>query len=237
MSTSTRIKRFIPASLVVFPVAAFTVAWSTASVRDDLGVANIALALAVITVTAGFVRWHTGILTSAVAAGSLTYFHTEPVHSLRMSSGTDVTMVLLLALIGLTTSAFTALRVRDSLHGFVAHTTETSKTSLRQELDRPTPAVQAWTFAVNALGDEITAADVRLAEAAPSGMPVISRRTTAPTGNDDVFVLPQTGAVAYFADPRIDKALIVSPRAGMGAISVNRDALFAFIQNIELALR
>lgn len=237
MSTPEPMKKYRTASLVVFPAACFALSWATSSVRDDLGVANIALALAILTVTAGFVRWESGIVTSLVAAGSLTYFHTEPVHSLRMTSATDITMVLLLVVIGLTVSGFTAFRVRGSLHGFVARSTDLSKATLRQELDRPVPAVQAWAFAVNALGHEITAADVRLTDSVPANMPVISRRGDTASADGDVFLLPQSGAVAHFADPRIEQALIVTPREGMGAISVDREALFAFIRNMELALR
>ena len=237
MSSDSRLARTTALSLVAFPVLSLVVAWATSSVHDEIGVANIALGLAIITVTAGFVRWDTGIVTSLVAAGSLAYFHTEPVHSLRMTSSADITMVTLLIGIGLSVSALTASRVRRSLRGFVADTSVEMKNTLKDELLVSTPAARAWTQAINAIGDEISAADVRLTDTAPSHLPVISRRTAASRIPDEHFVLPETGAVAYFADPRITQALVVTPRKGMGAISVNRDALFTFIQQIELALR
>lgn len=237
MSSDSRLARTTALSIVAFPVLSLVVAWATSSVHDEIGVANIALGLAIITVTAGFVRWDTGIVTSLVAAGSLVYFHTEPVHSLRMTSRADITMVTLLIGIGLSVSALTASRVRRSLRGFVADTSVEMKNTLKDELLVSTPAARAWTQAINAIGDEISAADVRLTDTAPSHLPVISRRTAASRIPDEHFVLPETGAVAYFADPRITQALVVTPRKGMGAISVNRDALFTFIQQIELALR
>lgn len=237
MSSDSRLARTTALSVVAFPVLSLVVAWATSSVHDEIGVANIALGLAIITVTAGFLRWDTGIVTSLVAAGSLAYFHTEPVHSLRMTSRADITMVTLLIGIGLSVSALTASRVRRSLRGFVADTSVEMKNTLKDELLVSTPAARAWTQAINAIGDEISAADVRLTDTAPSHLPVISRRTAASRIPDEHFVLPETGAVAYFADPRITQALVVTPRKGMGAISVNRDALFTFIQQIELALR
>jgi len=237
MSSHSPLARMSSLSIFVFPLVSLVVAWTTSSVHDEIGVANIALGLAIITVTAGFLRWDAGIVTSLVGAGSLAYFHTEPVHSLRMTSSSDITMVALLIGMGLSVSAFTATRVRRSLHGFVADTSVAMKNTLKDELLMSTPAARAWTQAINAIGDEISAADVRLTDTAPSHLPVISRRTAGSRIPDEHFVLPETGAVAYFADPRITQALVVTPRKGMGAISVNRDALFTFIQQIELALR
>ena len=237
MSSDSRLARTTALSLVAFPVLSLIVAWATSSVHDEIGVANIALGLAIITVTAGFMRWDAGIVTSVVAAGSLTYFHTEPVHSLRITSSSDITMVVLLILLGLGVSALTASRVRHSLRGFVANSSTSKKSALKDELLSSTSIAHAWTHAIGAFGDEISAADVQLTDTAPSHLPVISRRPTGAQISDEPFVLPETGAVAYFADPRITQALVVTPRKGMGAISVNRDALFTFIQQIELALR
>lgn len=237
MSSDSRLARLSSLLIIVFPLAAIVLSWTTSSVHDEIGVANIALGLAIITVTAGFMRWDAGIVTSVVAAGSLTYFHTEPVHSLRITSSSDITMVVLLILLGLGVSALTASRVRHSLRGFVADSSTSKKSALKDELLLSTSIAHAWTHAIGAFGDEISAADVQLTDSAPSDLPVISRRPAGTQIVDEPFVLPKSGAVAYFADPRITHALVVTPRKGMGAISLNRDALFAFIQQIELALR
>ena len=237
MSSDSRLARLSSLPVFVFPVVAIVLSWATSSVHDEIGVANIALSLAIITVTAGFLRWDSGIITSVVAAGSLTFFHTEPVHSLRITSSSDITMVILLILLGLGVSALTASRIRHSLRGFVVDSTTSQKSALKDELLSSTSIANAWTHAIGAFGDEISAADVQLTDNAPSHLPVISRRPSGLQHSDEPFVLPETGAVAYFADPRITHALVVTPRQGMGAISVNRDALFAFIQHIELALR
>lgn len=237
MSSDSRLTRLSPLLVIIFPLAAVCLSWATSSVHDEIGVANIALGLAIITVAAGFLRWDAGIVTSLVAAGSLTYFHTEPVHSLRITSSSDITMVALLILIGLGVSALTAARVRRSLRGFIVDDTSSKKSALKDELLTSTSIANAWTHSIGAFGDEISAADVQLTDTAPAHLPVISRRPAGSPTNDEPFVLPETGAVAYFADPRITHALVVTPRKGVGSISVNRDALFAFIQQIELVLR
>lgn len=230
-------RRIAPFSVVIFPLTALIFSWATSSVTESLGVANLALVLAIITVAAGFIRWDAGVLTSFVAASTLNFFHTQPVHSFRITDAADLLMISLLMLLGLGVSALTATRVRQSLRGFVIDTTAAQKSALKDELIASTSVAHAWAHAIGAFGDEISAADVQLTESAPSHLPVISRRPVGTQIVDEPFVLPESGAVAYFADPRIAHALIVTPRKGLGAISINRDALFAFIQQIELALR
>ncbi|MBU3703596.1 MAG: DUF4118 domain-containing protein, partial [Ilumatobacteraceae bacterium] len=75
------------AAAVLLPVVAFLVALATSSVRDSLQVANVALVLAAVIVGAALVDWLAGLTTAVVGAVALNYFHAEPVHSLRITSG------------------------------------------------------------------------------------------------------------------------------------------------------
>lgn len=230
-------ERATRAMVVSIPVVCLTVAWATSSVRETIGVANVALVLAALTIVAGHFRWEAGVVSSVVSALSLNYFHTDPVHSLRITSGNDLTMITLLATIGLVVSSLTALRVRRRLREMIDDSRRSSETLLRESMMHPTPAIEAWTTSIRAVGDELAGAEVWFTEEIPSDLPVISRRPALTDVDHDSFVLPEVGAVAYFADPRITGALIVKPRASLGAIRVNREALFSFIHQMEIALR
>src|SRR4249920_227122 len=94
------------------PLLAIGVAWATDTVRGDMSIANAALALAFVCVAAALVNPVAGFLTSAVAALALNYFHTTPVHSLRMTEGDEIVTVVLLVLLGAAVSIATTLRFR-----------------------------------------------------------------------------------------------------------------------------
>lgn len=81
--------------------ATFTVAGVLESGRDTLGSTNVALLLAVIVVAAGIMGHRRGGWTTAAGAAlSFNFFHTQPVHTLRISAGRDITTVALLGALG-----------------------------------------------------------------------------------------------------------------------------------------
>ena len=100
------------AAPVLGPLLAIAVAWATGTVSGDMSVANAALALAFVCVAAALVRPLAGFVTSAVAALALNYFHTIPIHSLRMTEADEIVTVVLLVLLGSAVSVATTLRVR-----------------------------------------------------------------------------------------------------------------------------
>lgn len=106
------------ASIIFFPLVAVLISWSTSSIRENIGVANIALVLAILTTCAALLRWEAGILTSLVAASTLNFFHTQPIRSFRITSGADLLMISLLMMIGLGVSFLTASRVRSAVQQF-----------------------------------------------------------------------------------------------------------------------
>lgn len=232
------INKLTPLSVIVFPLAAFVFSWATASVTESLGVANLALTLAIITVTAGFIRWDAGVITSLVAAISLNFFHTEPVHSLRITAGSDVVMISLLIAIGLGVSAVTANKVRRSVKSITADVSSSQKGELQDVLSTPVPFSRAWSAAIQAEAQELHHVNVSLIGNDSSGIPVISRRSPnpSPSDTDDQFVLPATGAIMRFSDPRVDGAVLFQPKSDVGSVTVSRNVVTAFVHQLELAL-
>lgn len=80
----------------------FALAGLLQSVRSDIGSTNVALLLTLVVVAAGVVGRRRGALTTALGAAlSFNFFHTLPIHSLRIASARDVATVGLLLAIGL----------------------------------------------------------------------------------------------------------------------------------------
>lgn len=194
------------ASIIFFPVVAVLISWSTSSIRENIGVANVALVLAIVTTCAALLRWEAGILTSLVAASTLNFFHTQPIRSFRITSGADLFMISLLMMIGLGVSFLTASRVRR--------------------------AVQQ--FAPDASND-LSKVTVQILPESPGNLPVVSRRPGF--SDDDELLLPETGAVLKFNDPRIQSVLLLTPRQGMGALRVSRRTMSTFADHVETIIQ
>ncbi|MCU1355941.1 MAG: histidine kinase [Acidimicrobiales bacterium] len=95
-------------------LAALALAGMLASAAGDLGQVNVALLLVLLVAAIGAAGGRTpGAATGAVAACSYTFFHTEPVHSLRIEHPQDALTVALLALVGLVVGEL-ARRWRES---------------------------------------------------------------------------------------------------------------------------
>lgn len=226
------------AAVVVGPITVFVVAWTTASVRQDMGIANVALVLAAITIGAALVSSLAGLVTSIVAAMSLNYFHTEPVHSLRVSTGSDLLAIGLLAMIGLMVSAVTALRVRRTAVARRSEHADVAAADLRASLASNRSMVDVWDVAVAAAAAQFGLVDVRLEPAGASRLPVVSRKPWDPrdVAGDHLMLLPEGGAVVHFRDPRHDEQLVLTPRTGMGAVFVDRRVAMLFADQVEVAL-
>lgn len=216
----------------------FAIAWSTASVRQDMGIANVALLLAAITIGAALLSSLGGLTTSVVAAMSLNYFHTEPIHSFRISAGSDLLAVALLAVLGLMVSAVTALRVRGAAVTLRAAHADQAAIELRASLKSAQPVVDVWDLAVVAAAAQFGLVDVRLQPAGASRLPVVSRKPWDPrnTFGDNMMVLPEGGAIVQFRDPRHSDQLVLTPRPGMGAVSIDRRVALTFADQVEVAL-
>lgn len=225
-------------TLIVAPATAFVVAWATSSVREDMGIANIALVLAAITTAAALTSWVAGVTTSIVAALSLNYFHTEPVHSLRITAGSDLLAVGLLCSLGIGVSIVTALRVRHLTITRRVDESRSTAADVRQLLMHDRPVLDVWDKAVNAAAATMALLDVRLEPRRESQLPVVSRVRSghSPSTPEHDVVIPDGGAIVQFRDPRHPDQLVLTPRLGMGAISTERRAVLAFADHVELAI-
>mgnify|MGYP006267926107 CR=1 FL=1 len=228
-------------SLIAFPSVAIALAAITSSVSADLGVANVAVGLAALTTIAGVLAWPAGVATSISAALALNYFHTSPKHSLRIGSTSDIVMVVLLGVIGLTVSVTTALRTRRHVLRFEHDARRRSIDELVRMLEDRTPAVTVWHAAVDACDHALRLTEVRLEPArnVADGRPVVARpMRDAPDRLDDraEVVLPETGAILNFVDPRVAYRLSITPRRGVGSLTVGRSSIFRLADGIETAL-
>ncbi len=214
---------------------AVAVAWATATLRSDMSIANAALALAFVCVAAALVSPIAGFVTSAIAALALNYFHTTPVHSLRMTEGDEILTVVLLVLLGSSVSIATTMRFRAKV---AIHRTDESLAAARelQELLSHGGALPAvWLTAVQSLCVQAGSIDVVLLAALPSEVPVIGRRQPSATGSDgDAVVIPESGAALLLPNGR--GALLLRPQAGLGAITAGRTLLLQFGDQLAAAL-
>ena len=218
------------------PLAVLALSWSTSSVRGDVGVANVALLLAAVTVWAALSNAVLGVVTAIVAAMSLNFFHAEPVRSLRINTTADAISVTLLAVIGVSVSAATALRVRRTAMAQSVALSSSARTDLRAMLGELRPVSVLWAAAFTASGDGMDLVGARLIDVPPTDLAVVARAGQRSPVEPDVVVVPEAGAVVPFRDPRSAGCLVVMPLQHMGAVSIDRRALFAFADEVESAL-
>ncbi|NBN89205.1 MAG: DUF4118 domain-containing protein [Actinobacteria bacterium] len=226
-------KRSITA--VILPVSAFVVALTTSSVRDSMEIANVALLLAAIIVGSALIDWTAGLTTALVGAVSLNYFHTEPVHSLRITATSDVIAVALLGFLGVAVSAGTALRVSERVRRYHA----SLALSGAEALTRPQPAPTMWHAAVDAESAELAMLSARLVPSGTERLPVIARHAAGPddrTSPQGTVRIPAGGAVVVLRDPRLHRDLVLSPRDAGTTLEVRRAAIFMLADNVELSL-
>jgi hypothetical protein len=234
MKTTTQVAADRTA-IVLGPVLAIAVAWATGTDRTDMTIANTALVLAFISVAAALISPLAGFITSAVAALALNYFHTTPVHSLRMTEPGEILTVVLLVLLGSLVSIATTMRVRSKVAVHRTDTTLAATRELEELLSHGGALPAVWLTAVQSLGGQAASIDVSLRPSAPSDMPVISRRLPPGAGSDgDAVVIPETGAALVLPNGR--GALLLRPQQGLGAITAARTMLAQFADELAVAL-
>lgn len=232
-------RRALP--IIAFPTVAFVLSLATSSVSAELGVANVAVGLAVLTTLAGLTSWQTGLITSTVSALSLNYFHTRPVHSLRIGSSSDVLLVTLLGGIGVTVSASTALRTRRRVLALESSARQESAEALADLLRVSAPAATTWHTAVDASDHALRLTVLSLEPTTGSRLdaPVVARLSwITPDGNDErsEVLLPETGALVDFRDPRLGQRLRIAPTNDVGPLVVDRSTLFQLVDTVESVL-
>lgn len=235
MSNSQHVKTELPLLAILGgPGVALALVLATSTLSRSIAVANVALGLALLTTFVSSISWQGGLTTSITAAACLNFFHTDPVHSLQVTSGSDLAMIMLLMSLGFSSSYLTARRTRSAL---MAHHRESASALSTRLLNSSTAIslLDMWHHTVTINGPQLAFLDVRLEDATASEIPVIAR-SRIPVLYDDVVVLPETGAVARFLDPRQSRQILLIPQSGMGPVTVPRHILFHFVDQVELAL-
>jgi K+-sensing histidine kinase KdpD len=213
------------------PIVSLIISAATSSVRESLGVANVALGLAVLVTVVGMIHWPAGLSTSIAAAAGLTYFHTEPVGSLRITSGADITMVVLLVSFGVGVSLWTAVRVRGEVRWRVhGHATRLSG-EMFELLSEGCSVREVWERSIASSGAELSSLIAHLEFDPNPELPLIATSSTSGRAND--LVIPEGGAAAEFADPRIRCRIVLTPTAGSGPVVARRSTIVNFIRQVE----
>jgi hypothetical protein len=231
--------RFQVAAALGGPPAAVLVAWLMTLGGDDGGrltLANAALVMAVLTVAVALVDWLAGAATSIAAALSLNYFHTEPYHTLRVTDSRDIWSIVLLGALGLAVSAATAARVRHDVTAIRSGDAVVAGRELTQLLSADHPAGQAWAAAIGTPANDLGLVLARVTRAAPPELPSIGRPAGS-VASDPSLVLPQYGAALRLEQRHAQgRWLVLTPRDGLGPLTLDRRAVIAFAATVELAL-
>jgi hypothetical protein len=191
-------------ALAIGPAVALASAGLLERVRDDFGVANVALVLSCIVVVAALAGRAAGLATAVTAALAYNFFHTRPYYSLRISSGRDVATVGLLVIIGVIVSEMGAWRRRAlaastrRLHGSRALEAVAAQLAAGSQPD------EIWDAVRKALMDTLELADCRFEAGESPSVTSIPRSGSLLGGSMRLgsvgFELPAEGAaiaVAY----------------------------------------
>jgi hypothetical protein len=229
----------LAANLIGPPSAVFA-AWLMSLGSDGDGgltEANVALVMAALVVVAGVVDWLAGITTSVTAALALNYFHTEPFRTLRVTDSRDVLSIAILGLLGLSVSAATALRVRRDVHHILAADVGASAEQLRAMLAADNAAPQVWSAATATHANDLGLVLARIERSTPATIPTIGRPSASHQLLDEDLVLPVYGAALRLERRHPEgRWLVLTPRDGMGPLTLDRRAVTAFADTVELAL-
>jgi len=231
-------RRLLRATAIIGPACAAGLGWLTASIGGDdggLALANVALLLAALTVCVALLDWMGGLTTSVTAALSLNWFHTQPLQTFRISAPTDLVAVMLLAVLGVGVSVTTALRVRRAVRRGSNAATSAAQTALQTEATAPQPAHELWQHALAAASADLALVEARVVSAPAVDLPIIARLPWTDDATMAEFVLPPSGAAVPLGRSS-SRILILTPQPGIGPLLLDRRAVAAFADSVQLAL-
>jgi hypothetical protein len=228
-------------ALAIGPAVALASAGLLELVRDDFGVANVALVLSFVVVLASLAGRAAGIVTAIAAAAGYNFFHTKPYHSLRISSGRDIATVALLVLIGAVVSEMGAWRRRAQaaserrLHG--ARALEVVAAQLAEHAS----AEDVWQSVHAALRETLALAECRYETGPDPSRPVLPRSGAligkAMRFTSTGFELPDTGvAIAVRYAGKTFGHIVAVPRQGAGSQRETRQVAVALADEYAVAL-
>jgi hypothetical protein len=233
-----RLRRIGLLTATAGPGVVWFVAWVTADVGKEasngLELANVALLLAAVTVFVALLNWIGGLFTSIASALALNWYHTAPFRTFRIAGGEDVTSVVLLGSLGLGVSSAMAVRARRAARAGRRLGMETSRNQLALRSGEARPVHELWHAAIGATSADLGFVLASVVDEAPRTIPVIGRRAWTDEDQASSFVLPATGA-AFAFNGRHPRWLVLTPTHGMGPLSIDRRAVAAFADALELA--
>lgn len=222
-------------------VCAVALSAVTAGLADSTAVTETALLLAIVVCVTSVVWWPAGAATSLAAGLALNWVHTEPRHSFRISSTGDLVVVGLLTLLGPGVALLVRTRESAGRQAALGDVESTGTAALTDAERTAVPALGLWHGTLDAVGSPLLDVEARLAAAddpVAADLPVIARGARLAGQPDGVpaVLLPRTGAVMHFADPRLDRILVLTPRAGTTTAEIDRATLFSFRDHVEATL-
>lgn len=225
--------------LLILPTLV-AVAWIAAVVTSEVAVLDIALALGVLTVLAAVLDWRIGLAAAVTAALSLNFFHAEPQYSLAIRSAGDIVAVVILAVGGIIVSLVFRAVVRYELSSSRRLRAGEKRHDILGGLENPLPVRLVWIEVVDSVDEILEELDVRRAREGDRTLPVLSRRVHTEMADTSEIsswvIIPPSGALAAFRDPRFGPGVVLLPRGSKGNLSINRRTLNNFLDDLELMI-
>ncbi|HEY7626085.1 MAG TPA: DUF4118 domain-containing protein [Ilumatobacteraceae bacterium] len=228
-------------ALAIGPAVALAVAGLLDPVRDDFGLANVALVLSCIVVVAALAGRAAGLTTAVTAATAYNFFHTQPYHSLRIDAGRDIATVGLLIVIGIIVAEMSAWRRRVQAASERRLQGVRALESVAAQLADGATTDDIWTSIRAALIDTLGLADCRYEPGVGPSVAVLPRsgslvgqamRLTA-TG----FELPAEGvAIPVTYASQTFGHIVLVPRPGSGSQRDIRQVAVALADEYAIAL-
>jgi K+-sensing histidine kinase KdpD len=194
------------------------------TVRDVIGNTNVALVLVVVIVAAAaFGGRRAGVVTAGAACLTFNFFHTQPLHSLRIHSSKDIWTVALLFTIGLAVGQLAVFARNTQTKSVIDRAGVAHLEKIGAMVAEDQPLTSVWPAIRTALLDELTLADATFepGEHADSSMDVLER-----SGRFDNKVmfwhrsgmeLPRDGiALPVRAGTRSFGRIVLAPNPGKG---------------------
>jgi K+-sensing histidine kinase KdpD len=213
-------------------------------VRDVIGNTNVALVLVVVIITAAaFGGRLAGVMTAGAACLSFNFFHTEPLHTLRVRSDKDIWTIALLFLIGLVVGQLNMFARRNQTKAIIesAGVAHLEKVGALVAEDQPPSTV--WPAVQSALLDELRLLDATFE---PGDHPASSMKIIERSGRFDDKVtfwspegieLPRDGvALPVSAGTRSYGRIVLAPSPGRGTTRDQRRVAVALADLLAVSL-
>lgn len=228
--------------------AAVLFAGALETVRGAIGQSNVAVALTLVVVTAAtFGDRITGLLVGCAAALGYNFFHTQPVHTLRISDPADVITVVLLAVVGVVVGQIAEMRRRATRRAMSQGNELRRLRSIIAMVDAGAPVTEVWEAIRGALVADlhVVAAHYEAASSEPSANEALpSLRADGSISGAQMllfepvgFALPEEGiTVPVTVGSRTLGRIVLVPGPRTGTTTEQRRGVVALADLLAMAL-